>query len=140
MDDTIKSGNKANIIFYTILILLILGSVGVTFYRIVILKDYQIVAQVSCNPIFEKCFVYECDPEYDGECSENPEENISYYKNISKKANTIYLCEQTDEKIGCDEELGCTEGEADCLYTYCDPAELSDGETCSEVEPSLVVY
>ena len=140
MDNTVKNGDKTNIIFYTILILLIVGSVAATFYRIVILKDYQIVAQVSCDPTYEKCFVYECDPEYDGECSEDPAENISYYKNISKKASNIYECEKTVEKIGCGEELGCVKGEKDCFYTHCDPAELSEGEMCSEIEPGLIVY
>ncbi len=132
MEESIKNNTKGNKIFYTILVLLIAISVGVTFYKIVILKDYQIVAQVSCDPATEKCFVYECDAAVDGVCSENPAENISYFKNISKKANNIYLCEKTSERIGCNEELSCTEGEADCTYTYCDPTQLLDGEKCSE--------
>ncbi len=106
-----------NRIFYTILILLILGSVGVTFYRIVIQKDYQIVAEVSCDPSTESCFYYEgviCDGT-DIECV--PEEAYDY-KMISKKAASIFSCEQTEEKLGCSEELSCTEGEADCSYTY----------------------
>ena len=132
METTEQKSNKGNKIFYIILALLILVSVGVTFYKIVILKNYQIVSQVSCDPATEKCFVYECDPEVDGVCSDIPEENISYYKNISKKAQKIFLCEQTTEKIGCNEELACTEGEADCSYTYCNPSELVEGEKCSE--------
>ena len=132
METTEQKSNKGNKIFYIILALLIFGSVGVTYYKIVILKNYQIVSQVSCDPATEKCFVYECTPEVDGVCSDIPEENISYYKNISKKAQTIFLCEQTTEKIGCNEELSCTEGEADCSYTYCNQSELVEGEKCSE--------
>ena len=127
-----QKSKTANIIFYTILALLILASVGVTFYKIVILKDYQIVAEVSCDPTTEKCFVYECNPDDDDACSQNPEERISYYKKISKKANTIYLCEKTEEKIGCGEELYCVDNEQDCSYTVCDSNNLGEGEKCSE--------
>ena len=50
-----EGNNKKNIwgnrIFYIVFALLIIGSVGFTFYRIVILKDYQIVAETSCDPL-----------------------------------------------------------------------------------------
>lgn len=98
----------ANKIFYIILGLLILGSVAATFYKIVILKNYQIVAETSCDPVSEKCFVY--TDEASGE--------VSYYKVISKKAANIALCEATTEKIGCTEELTCLENEEGCSYTY----------------------
>jgi hypothetical protein len=120
----------ANKIFYTILILLILGSVGFTFWRIVIQKDYQIVAEVSCDMAKESCYHYagvQCD-KGDESCVWEDEYN---YKMISKKASTIYTCEQTEEKLGCNEELSCLEGEADCTYTNCDPAELGEGESCA---------
>ena len=132
MDDLNKKEDRANTIFYVVLILLIIISVGITFYKIVILKNYQIVAQVSCNPATEKCFESICDPAEDEKCPENVTERTSYYKNISKKANTIYVCEMTEEKLGCNKELSCTEGEASCSYTYCNPVRLSEGEKCSE--------
>ena len=121
--------NKANKIFFIIFILLLIASISLTFYRIVILKDYQIEAEVSCDPEIESCFVWECSPEDDETCAENPEERISYYKLISKKAATIYACELTEEKDGCTEELSCVEGEENCLYTYCD----AETEECSEI-------
>lgn len=111
----------ANKIFYTILILLIILSVGFTFWRIVIQKDYQIIAEVSCEPALESCFYYEgvsCDDPADFECV--PEEAYAY-KIISKKAANIYACEQTEEKLDCTKELSCLEGEEDCEYTLCDP-------------------
>ncbi|MEI6528515.1 MAG: hypothetical protein WCO10_02465 [bacterium] len=125
-------GSRANKIFYTVFILLLIGSVVATFVRIVVLKDYQIVAETSCDPTTEKCFVYECDPVSDTSCSANPAERISYYKMISKKAATIAACEATADKVGCGEELSCIEGENNCAYTLCDPAKLADGEKCSE--------
>lgn len=108
-----------NRIFYTVFVLLIIGSVGFTYWRIVIQKDYQIVAETSCNPITESCFYYEgvvCD----GSDSTCVPEDAYDYKMISKKAANIYTCEQTTEKVGCGEELSCTEGELDCTYTLCD--------------------
>jgi hypothetical protein len=122
METVDKKSKIANRIFYIILALLIVGSVGVTFYKIVILKDYQIVAETSCNPTTEKCFVY--TDEESGE--------VSYYKLISKKAMNISLCEATEEKLGCEEELACTENELSCSYTYCDATKLSDGEACAK--------
>ena len=112
----------ANRIFYTILALLIIGSVVATFLRIVVWKDYQIVAETSCDPLTESCFVYE-------EEGSEP----SYYKLISKKAADIVACEATEEKIGCLEELSCTETDTNCSYTLCDPENLGEGEQCESL-------
>ncbi len=121
--DAEKPKNKiANRIFYFMLILLILISVGVTFWRIVIKMDYQIVAEVSCDPAVESCYHYEpeeCDmTDYD--CLSQPPEEAYDYKLISKNAGTVYACEQTEEKLGCSDELSCQDGELNCEYTYCD--------------------
>ena len=130
MDTIEKKSSLGNKIFYTILILLIIASVGVTFWRIVIVKDYQIEAEVSCDPAVESCFYYqpvECDL-MDYEClSQTPEEAYDY-KMISKNAGIIYACEQTEEKLGCSEELSCLENEPKCSYTLCD-AQVD--ETCT---------
>lgn len=111
--------------------ILLIGSIVFTYIRIVVQKDYIIVAETSCDPATEQCFVWECDIEIDGECSDDPEENIWIYKIVSKKAATIAACEASEEKLGCDEELSCTEGEEDCLYQYCDEESTSDGIRCS---------
>jgi hypothetical protein len=125
--ETIDTKTKiANRIFYIILALLIIASVGATFYKIIILKDYQIVAETSCDIETEKCFSY--TDEESGE--------VSYYKMISKKAADIALCEATEEKLGCSEELTCTENETSCSYTYCDPENLADGEACAILDES----
>jgi hypothetical protein len=127
----VYNGWMANKIFYTILILLILGSVGFTFWRIVIQKDYQIIAEVSCDPVTESCFHYEPEPcaMDDYECLSAPIEEAYDYKLISKKAANIYICEQTEEKIDCAEELSCLDNEKNCEYTFCDP-EID--EVCAE--------
>lgn len=133
-----EGNNKNNIwgnrIFYIVFALLIIGSVGFTFYRIVIVKDYQIVAETSCDPAIEACFHYAPEPcaADDTECLAQPAEEPYDYKMISKKAASIYECEKTSEKLGCNEDLTCLDNEIDCSYTYCDPENLADGEVCSE--------
>jgi len=100
METTSNKSKTGNRVFYTILVLLILGSIGATFYKIVIQKNYQITAETSCNPTTESCFHYEgviCETG-DLECVS---EDAYDYKLISKKASDIYICEQTDEKLGC---------------------------------------
>ncbi len=130
MDNSVKNENRGNKIFFIVFFLLIVASVGVTFYKIVIVKNYQIVAQVSCDPTVERCFMSTCDPATDETC--DALSSTTYYKNISKNAGTIYTCEKTEEKIGCGEELSCMIGESNCSYTLCDPSQLVDDEQCSE--------
>jgi hypothetical protein len=123
--DTEQKMTRGSKIFFLILALLIVGSVGFTFWRIFIAKDYQIIAEVSCDTMTESCFFWE------------DEEGAYTYKMISKKASNIYACEQTEpstpagrDKIDCTEELSCLESEEDCEYIVCDPAELAEGEVC----------
>jgi len=120
-----------NRIFFSVLVLLIFGSVTATYVRVVVNKNYQIVAETSCDPTLESCFVYTCDPVDDSECPVNEEERTSYYKMVSKKAANIATCEATTEKIGCDTELSCTQGEEDCSYTLCDVEDLVEEQECS---------
>ncbi len=126
----IKSKKRSNIL-YAVLAVLMIASIGFTFYKIAVLKDYQIIAQVSCDPKTEKCFAITCDPATDDTCSKNPDEQTSYYKKISKKAASISMCEATADKIGCTEELSCIASESNCFYILCDPANLEDGEQCA---------
>lgn len=118
MEQRDKKTATSDKIFYISLFLIITASIVLTFVKIVINKDYQITAEVSCNSATESCFVYKCDPAEDNTCPTNPQEQYSYYKIISKRASAIQACEATEEKIGCGEELSCIEGERSCFYTY----------------------
>jgi len=131
MEFTDKKTVIANRIFYSVIFLLIIGSVAATYIKIAVLNDYQITAEVSCGPAAEKCFVWECDPADDSACPEDPAERVSYYKIISKNAAAIAACQASQEKIGCQDELSCAENEPACSYTNCDPASLLQDEECS---------
>ena len=96
-------------------------SVGITYYRYVIKKDYIIFVHVECNPEVDSCFYYECE-EGDSECE------IEYYKKIEKKAFNIELCDS--ESPDC-KPLFCAEGEKDCTITNCSVDNVEEGEKCS---------
>jgi len=118
--------DKKSKILIWIVIILILGSVGATYWRIFVKKDYLISNEVDCDPYSEKCFIWECDPTstVEGEaCTGDPESDVWYYKIAERKAANIPLCDPaTDEtclpfvceenEIGCSETL-CEEGNAD---------------------------
>lgn len=122
--------DKKSKILFTILALMIAVSASVTYYKIMIQRDYQIVAQISCDPATESCFTHTCDPEYE-ECSDVPEENISYYKLINKNAANISICDSgKGEECA---ELKCEEDEANCEITLCSE-ETAEDDPCTNPE------
>jgi hypothetical protein len=108
----------------------ILVSVGFTYYKIFILKDYIIKLEAGCDPTKEKCFIRECDPETDEECPANLDERISYYKIIEKKASAIPVCESGNDHCP---EINCA-GDADCREILCDENTAIEGEICNNPE------
>jgi len=123
--------DKKSKIFFLVFFLLIAGSVAVTYWRIMVKRDYIISAQQECDPAAEACFVSACDPESDSECAATPEEErTTYYKIIQKNAKNIPLCDaQKDE---CPTELACADGEAECSFELCDETNVPDGEECND--------
>lgn len=112
------------VIFFAILATVLV----ITYIKYFVLKDYYIQAEVDCDPRTEACFIYECDPKDDEECPENPDERISYYARVMKKANQIPLCDPNDEN--CD-ALSCKSGE-DCSIILCDDDTKEEGEECND--------
>jgi len=123
--------DKKSKIFFVVFFLLIATSIGVTYYRYMILHDYMIEGEATCDPYTESCFIYVCDPEADGECTGDPVEDTSYYKLVDRNAKNIPLCDPADES--CDTSV-CLEGESDCSYTLCDPETVAEGEECNDPE------
>ena len=118
--------DKKSKILIGVFVVLILASVGATYWRIMVKKDYIIEAQTDCDPYVDVCFVWECDPEstVEGEvCTENPEDNIWYFQVIRRKAFKIPLCDPSDENCTA---LTCPEGEADCEYEFCTAENMED--------------
>ncbi len=103
---------------------LVIGSISISFYKYVILKDYHIYMEVPCNPVAESCFVYTCDSEIDDDCTY--EENQTYYKFISKKAYLMPGCDPND--VGC--EYPTCENDEVCEEIECVSVGLGAGEMC----------
>ncbi|MBU2025600.1 MAG: hypothetical protein ABIC19_04270 [Patescibacteria group bacterium] len=120
--------DKKSKIFFLVFALIIAATVAITYYKIVVLRDYLILSEVECDPAAESCFVYECDPKEDEDCSDIPEERISYLKKIEKKASNIEPCDPGLEEC---EEVSCEPEEEDCREILCDPGNLEEGEECS---------
>lgn len=95
----------------------ILLSVGASFYKFFVIRDYPIQAQDVCDPAFEICFVYHCDANFE-ECTGDPVADTSYYKIVERNAKNIPLCNPGVE--GC-VPLACPVGEVGCSVTFCDP-------------------
>ncbi len=113
--------DKKSKILIWIVVILIIGSVGATYWRIFVKKDYIISNEVDCDPYSEKCFIWECDPAstVEGEaCTGDAETDIWYYKIAQRKASNIPLC-NPDEDENCTPFV-CDEGEKDCSETLCD--------------------
>ncbi|MBM3255886.1 MAG: hypothetical protein FJZ04_00220 [Candidatus Moranbacteria bacterium] len=132
------NSSMANKIFFIVFGLLIAGSVAVTYWRIMVKRDYIISAQQECDPALEACFVYECDPEdpEDPECAALPEEErVNYYKIIRKNAKNIPPCDAQNNE--CPEVLICEEGEEECEFEYCTEENVPEGESCNNPEEYL---
>jgi hypothetical protein len=126
--------DKKNKIFFLVMTLLIIGAVGVTYWRIMIEKDYVIEAEIDCEPTEEACFIWECDPEgtEDWEmCTGDPDEDIWYYKLVRRNAGNIPLCDPEEDEE-CD-PYTCEEGEADCEEILCEE-DNEDEIECNDPE------
>ncbi len=123
--------DKKSKIFFAVFALMIAASVAVTYWRIVVKRDYLVLAETVCDPETENCFVYECDPETE-ECTGDPEEDISYYAKIKKKAFNFPECENGE----CPDPV-CEEGEKDCELILCTEDNAEEWESCNDPEEYL---
>jgi hypothetical protein len=127
--------DKKSKILLWVLLFLIIGSVAVTYWRIMIKKDYMIEAQADCDPTIDKCFIWQCDPAstVEGEkCTGDPDKDTWYYQIIKRKAANIPLCDPADENC---RALVCEDGEKDCSATFCDDTNKEEqGAECNDPE------
>lgn len=112
--------DKKSKILLWVFVALIIASVGVTYWRIMIKKDYVIEAQVDCDPYLETCFLWECTPGsiVEGEaCTGDPESDSWYFKVAKRNASRIPLCDpNTDENC---QPMVCEENEPECEEIFC---------------------
>lgn len=120
--------NKTKIFWFALALLLII-SIGATYYRIFVVRNYQIVSELDCDPETEKCFVYTCDPATEEDCDAT--DPNYYYKKISKNASQIAVCDP-HTRDDCP-ELNCAPNEPKCSIEYCDVETATADEPCAEL-------
>ena len=125
--------SKSSKIFLAIFLMVIILSLVVSYWRIVIKRDYDIVASVDCDPYEERCFVHVCnpDPNVDGECAGDLAEDTWFTKNLNRKAYNIPECDPADESCAA---LQCGENEEGCFYELCGEANVPEGDSCNDPE------
>ena len=120
---------KSKILLLVFFILIILA-VTLTFYRVMVAKDYLISTEVACDPAIEKCFQRLCDPETE-ECANADNPEMIYYKILEKNYKNIKPCDPADENC---QNLTCEPGEKDCQEILCDENALEEWEECADLE------
>lgn len=94
-----KSKVLFSVLFLGILTVLMLG-----FLKFGIVKDFDIVSKVDCDPSSEICFILsECDVENDPRCEG---QSVRYYKYTQKKAYSA-------------PPLECLRGDSNCVEFHC---------------------
>jgi hypothetical protein len=119
-------------------LLLVLGSVGVAYYRYMLQKNFLVKYETPCDPSLEACFTYECDPAIE-KCTGIPEEDISYYNLMYRKAYNVPKCDVEIEG-GCNAAYACPKNEEDCKMVACkEEIALLEGVVCSDPKDFSVV-
>ncbi len=113
--------NKSSKILVGGIIFLIGLSLTASYYKYLVLQDYQVEMQIDCDPSTESCFVWECDPEVEDECTGIPEEDIWYYKYFYRNTSNIPQCDPESEDC---EALTCSEDEEGCYEVTCHNEEI----------------
>lgn len=120
-----------------ITLLVVLGSIVYSGYKLFVQKDIMVSSEVWCDPETEgPCYVWVCEPDWWTPCTGDPEEDIWIYKYVEKQAYDMEPCDpviaqsgifaQVDEYEYCPDPE-CTESDkGECTTTYCDPE--VDGE------------
>ncbi|EKE11739.1 MAG: hypothetical protein ACD_15C00031G0009 [uncultured bacterium] len=125
--------SRSSKIFLAVFFLIIIFSLGLSYWRIVVMRNYNVLASVDCDPYEERCFVHVCDPDpnVDGECTGDLEEDTWYTKNLNRKAYNIPECSPEEEEC---KALECEAGEENCFYELCGEANVPEGDTCNDPE------
>ena len=110
--------DKKSKILLFIVGLAIIASVGVSFYKYVITKNYQIFTEIPCDPAIDNCFVRTAE-----------DNSTSTYKLLSRQASNIPLCDPVSD-TNC-RALLCEQNEPNCEITTCSAEDLPEGESCS---------
>lgn len=125
--------SRSSKIFLAVFFLAIFLSLAGSYWRIVIARDYNIIAGVDCDPYEERCFVHICNPDplVDAVCTGDPEEDTWYTKNLHRKAYNLPECNPEEEDC---KALKCEAGEEGCFFELCGEVNVPEGDECNDPE------
>lgn len=127
--------DKKSKIIVWFLFLFLVTSIILTFLKYVVFHDYFLDMKINCDPMIESCFRHECNSEWE-DCASDVEENISYYKILTRKAYNVPAC--NFELSDCEWDK-CALNEKECEIFECDSEEVTEDDemlevTCSDRE------
>lgn len=116
----------------------VVGSILFGVYRFFIARNFVVVYQIDCDPMEEKCFVWQCDESL-GECTGDQEEDIWYYSKVKKMARDTAKCDPRQNE--CPDESICDQPVTQkCWIEKCDESLLAEGEECIDPETYLMQH
>lgn len=115
-------------VLFGVLLVAIGVSTWLTYDRYMVKRDYIVLAQGTCDPAEERCFVTTCDPELQVCLTEEGGETV-YYKLLYKKAYNFPDCQLGSEECP---PLRCEEGEEDCTEELCVEDDPDETYTCND--------
>jgi len=101
----------------SVLILLVVGS---SYYRFMVLHDYQVSYAGDCDSEVQSCYIG-CDDEEEADACES----TYYYSIITRQADYLYdLCGR--DVYSCDAAFECQPDDPSCTIDYCDATSSED--------------
>ena len=129
------AGNWESRMMFLFFVMVLILSVGLSFFRFFVLRDYPIQSQIECDPYTESCFIYHCDSAVE-ECTGDSVADTSYYKLLDRNAHNIPLCNPVEESCT---PLICPDWEEGCVVTFCD-ATTDETVECTNPEEYSAEY
>jgi hypothetical protein len=117
------------------ILLLLIGvaallSIGITFYRYYVIRDFLIATEVPCDPMHENCFVRHCTVDDWDICDFIHKKYTRYYKIVTKPASNMSLCNQNTQQCP---PVSCGKSEESCEVITC--TEGYNEDSCSNARP-----
>ncbi len=124
--------------FFVVFFVAIFLSVGATYYRIFVARNYAVTLETVCDPAVSACFARDICETEDGVCGEGDTPiETAYYKIVERKASAFpEVCAFGSLEDPTCADLSCRSDEADCTETMCDDETVPEGESC--VGPGFV--
>lgn len=113
---------KKNLLAYTLIPLLILA-ISASYFRFMVLYNYEVVHEGFCDPYTESCHEY---------CEDDLCTDPFYYSWIHRQASSLRELCGGESVLDCVEAGECSAEEQNCYVSFCDPQVSEDCELLSE--------